>query len=148
MGAKIEGIGSNLLTIHGVESLHGTDIRSDRHYVRMVNSKAFDRVSGYMQDGTVIYGGECDRETKFIAPTLIANVQSDSPVMTEEIFGPVFPIIEFGGNESEFSEKPHLLSTVRKSLWLSIISAKKGQDGSWSGAHPQEEAASTTPLCI
>ncbi len=88
-----------------VESLHGTDIRSDRHYVRMVNSKAFDRVSGYMQDGTVIYGGECDRETKFIAPTLIDNVQPDSPVMTEEIFGPVFPIIEFGGNESKFSEK-------------------------------------------
>ena len=74
--------------------LHGMDIKSDRHYVRMVNDKAFERVSGYFKDGNIIYGGKCDAATRFIGPTLIADVPVDSPLMTEEIFGPVFPIIE------------------------------------------------------
>lgn len=88
-----------------IAELHGNDIKSDRHYVRIVSDKAFDRVTGYFNDGNVIYGGVSDKSEKYIAPTLIDNVQPDSPVMTEEIFGPVFPILTFGGAEKEFSDK-------------------------------------------
>ena len=75
-----------------VRNLHGEDIQADRHYVRMVNDKAFERVTGYFKDGDIIYGGRCDAKSRFIEPTLIENVPLDSPLMTEEIFGPVFPI--------------------------------------------------------
>lgn len=81
-----------------IKNLHGEDIQADRHYVRMVNDKAFDRVTGYFKDGNIIYGGSCDAATRFIEPTLIADVPLDSPLMTEEIFGPVFPIIEIDGD--------------------------------------------------
>lgn len=74
--------------------LHGKDIIEDKHYVRMVNDKAFERVSGYFKDGKIIYGGRTDAEQRFIEPTLIEGMSLDSPLMTEEIFGPVFPIIE------------------------------------------------------
>lgn len=83
---------------HEVKSLHGKDIQKDRHYVRMVNDKAFARVTGYFKDGNIIYGGRTDAAERFIEPTLIENVALDSPLMTEEIFGPVFPVITIDGN--------------------------------------------------
>ena len=76
--------------------LHGQDIARDRHYVRMVNDKAFERVTGYFKDGDIVYGGRADAKTRFIEPTIIENMSLDSPVMTEEIFGPVFPMITIG----------------------------------------------------
>ncbi|MBQ8500385.1 MAG: aldehyde dehydrogenase [Bacteroidales bacterium] len=84
-----------------VRSLHGEDIKADRHYVRMVNDKAFERVTGYFKDGKIIYGGRTDAESRFIEPTLIEEVAPDSPLMTEEIFGPVFPVIAIGDNFRE-----------------------------------------------
>ena len=84
-----------------VKNLHGEDIQADRHYVRMVNDKAFERVTGYFKDGNIIYGGRTDAATRFIEPTLIENVPLDSPLMTEEIFGPVFPIVTFEDNFKE-----------------------------------------------
>ena len=83
-----------------VSVLHGKDIKADRHYVRMVNDKAFERVTGYFKDGNIIYGGRTDASERFIEPTLIENVPLDSPLMTEEIFGPVFPIITIDDNGS------------------------------------------------
>ena len=88
-----------------VENLHGKDIQSDRHYVRMVNGKAFERVSEYIKDGKVLYGGRTDAQTRFIEPTLIEDPSLDSPVMTEEIFGPVFPIITLDDNGKSFKDK-------------------------------------------
>lgn len=88
-----------------VRNLHGEDIQADRHYVRMVNGKAFDRVTGYFNDGDIIYGGRYDAVTRFIEPTLIENVPLDSPLMTEEIFGPVFPIITLDNSDKSFKDK-------------------------------------------
>ena len=80
-----------------VRNLHGKDIKADKHYVRMVNDKAFERVTSYIRDSKVLYGGSYDAETRFIEPTLLDNPALDSPVMTEEIFGPVFPVITIDG---------------------------------------------------
>ena len=78
--------------------LHGVDIKEDKHYVRIVNDKAFERITGYFKDGDIIYGGRTDAATRFIEPTLIEDVALDSPLMTEEIFGPIFPIITIDDN--------------------------------------------------
>lgn len=94
--------------------LHGEDIKADRHYVRMVNEKAFERVTGYFKDGDIIYGGRTDAATRFIEPTIIENVALDSPLMTEEIFGPVFPMITLEGNTDEFREKVIKFVTQRE----------------------------------
>lgn len=82
-----------------VRNLHGKDIKADKHYVRMVNDKAFERVTGYFKDGDIIYGGATDASQRFIEPTLIENTDLDSPIMTEEIFGPVFPVITLKGDD-------------------------------------------------
>ena len=76
-----------------LKALHGADIMADKHYVRIVNDRAFERITGYFKDGDIIYGGRTDAKTRFIEPTIIENMALDSPIMTEEIFGPVFPMI-------------------------------------------------------
>ena len=88
-----------------IENLHGKDIKADRHYVRIVNDKAFERVTGYFKDGKIIYGGSTDAATRFIEPTLIEDAGLDSPLMTEEIFGPVFPIITLDDTNKPFNDK-------------------------------------------
>ncbi len=88
-----------------VRNLHGDDIRKDRHYVRMVSDKAFERVTGYFRDGNIIYGGGHDASQRFIEPTLIEGMALDSPLMTEEIFGPVFPVVTLDDEGNSFMNK-------------------------------------------
>ena len=64
-------------------------------YVHIVREKAFDRLVGYLKDGEIIAGGHYDRSALWIEPTLLDNVSPDAPVMQEEIFGPIFPIMTF-----------------------------------------------------
>lgn len=77
-----------------LRELHGEDARLSKHYVRMVSERAFERVRGYLDDGRIRCGGEVRPEERYIEPTLLDNVATDSAVMREEIFGPVLPIIE------------------------------------------------------
>ena len=86
-------------------ALHGKDIQCDRHYVRMVNNKAYERVSSYLTDGKILYGGRTDVSDRFIEPTLLEISNLDAPVMNEEIFGPVFPIITMDDEGRAFLEK-------------------------------------------
>lgn len=88
-----------------IKNLHGDDIKKHAHYVRMVNDKAFERVTGYFKDGDIIYGGRTDASERFIEPTLIENVALDSPLMTEEIFGPIFPVITLNDRDKSFTDK-------------------------------------------
>ena len=64
-------------------------------YVHIVREKAFDRLVGYLKDGEILAGGHFDRGQRWIEPTLLDNVSPDAPVMQEEIFGPIFPIMTF-----------------------------------------------------
>ncbi|MBR2318930.1 MAG: aldehyde dehydrogenase [Bacteroidaceae bacterium] len=82
-----------------VKMLHGDDIKQSRHYVRLVNERAFERVKGYISEGRVVYGGTTDAGERFIEPTLLADVPLTANVMTEEIFGPVLPMIPFEERE-------------------------------------------------
>lgn len=65
------------------------------NYGKMINEKQFDRVAGYLSTGNIAFGGRTDKDKLFIEPTLLTDVKLDSPVMTDEIFGPVLPVIPF-----------------------------------------------------
>ena len=82
-----------------LERLHGKDPQLSRHFVRIVNDKSFERVSSYLADGEVVLGGKTDSGERYIAPTLLRNVSPSSPVMQEEIFGPILPMLTFERRE-------------------------------------------------
>jgi aldehyde dehydrogenase (NAD+) len=62
---------------------------------RIINVRHFDRLIAYLQDGQVISGGHSDRERLYIEPTLLAVTDLEAPVMREEIFGPILPVIAY-----------------------------------------------------
>ena len=64
-------------------------------YPRMVNEKHFDRVMGLLAGQDTVTGGKGRRSTLQIAPTVLRNVSPDAPVMQEEIFGPVLPVLTY-----------------------------------------------------
>ncbi|WP_369031701.1 aldehyde dehydrogenase family protein [Streptomyces adonidis] len=80
-----------------VEKLFGADPATSTEYGRIVNERHFDRLGGLLDSGRVVVGGAKDRTTKYIAPTVLADVDPASPVMSEEIFGPILPIVTVPG---------------------------------------------------
>ncbi|NLO20735.1 MAG: aldehyde dehydrogenase [Syntrophomonadaceae bacterium] len=78
-----------------ITSFYGPDPRSSLDYPRIINQDHFQRLTGLMKAGRIICGGQTDRESKYIAPTLIEGVSWDDPIMGEEIFGPLLPILEY-----------------------------------------------------
>ncbi|MFD9460351.1 aldehyde dehydrogenase family protein [Streptomyces sp. NPDC060027] len=76
-----------------VEALFGAEPRQSAAYGRIINERHFDRLSGLLGSGRTVVGGDSDRAAKYIAPTVLADVDPKSPVMGEEIFGPILPIV-------------------------------------------------------
>ncbi|MEU2438828.1 aldehyde dehydrogenase family protein [Streptomyces rubradiris] len=83
--------------VRAVERLFGADPARSPEYGRIVNERHFDRLSGLLGSGRVAVGGVGDRATKYLAPTVLADVDPASPVMREEIFGPILPIVTVSG---------------------------------------------------
>ncbi|MEU6127120.1 aldehyde dehydrogenase family protein [Streptomyces sp. NPDC047123] len=77
-----------------VERLFGDDPQASPAYGRMINQRHFDRVAALLDSGTTAFGGRTDRDDVYIAPTVLTGVTGDDPVMREEIFGPVLPVVE------------------------------------------------------
>lgn len=75
------------------------DPASNYNYGKIINEKRFDTLVGYLGHGDIIIGGEHEKEKLFIAPTVLQNVIPDSPLMHEEIFGPLLPLVTFSGME-------------------------------------------------
>ncbi|MFF8863939.1 aldehyde dehydrogenase family protein [Streptomyces sp. NPDC015139] len=83
--------------VRAVESLYGTDPAASPEYGRIIDERHFDRLSGLLGSGRVAVGGVGDRTAKYLAPTVLADVDPGSPVMREEIFGPILPIVTVAG---------------------------------------------------
>lgn len=90
-------------------------------YGKIVNEKHFDRLCGLIDENKVVHGGKSDRNTLQIEPTVMDNVTYDDAVMSEEIFGPVMPIITY----DKFDEIFRLMRGKQKPLALYIFSQNK-----------------------
>ena len=76
-----------------VVAFYGDDPRASTDFGRIVSDRHFDRLTGLMQYGTVAIGGQSQASDRYIAPTVLVDVEPTSPVMSEEIFGPLLPVI-------------------------------------------------------
>lgn len=82
-------------------------------YARIINERHFNRLLHLMKSGWVIYGGNSQRKDLYIAPTIIDQVSSGDPVMQEEIFGPLLPLIEYNDIDEAITfvnQRPHPLA--------------------------------------
>ena len=85
------------LFVKAVETLYGADPAASGEYGRIINERHFDRLTGLLDSGRTVVGGQSDRTAKYIAPTVLADVDPEAPVMREEIFGPILPIVTVDG---------------------------------------------------
>ncbi|MEI6497192.1 MAG: aldehyde dehydrogenase family protein [Actinomycetota bacterium] len=76
-----------------IEAFYGSDPQTSPDYTRIVNDAHFHRIEKLLHSGTVAFGGTADADTRYIAPTVLTGITRADPVMDEEIFGPVLPII-------------------------------------------------------
>ncbi|NEO32314.1 MAG: aldehyde dehydrogenase [Symploca sp. SIO3C6] len=73
-------------------------------YARIINEKHFSRLLLFLEKGKLIVGGEAIREQRYIAPTILDQVRWDDPVMQEEIFGPILPVLIYDNLEAAIAK--------------------------------------------
>ncbi|XP_004393880.1 PREDICTED: aldehyde dehydrogenase family 3 member B1-like isoform X1 [Odobenus rosmarus divergens] len=76
-----------------ITRFYGEDPRSSPSLGRIISEKHFRRLRGLLGCGRVLIGGQSDESDRYIAPTVLVDVQETEPVMQEEIFGPILPIV-------------------------------------------------------
>ncbi|HUP10822.1 MAG TPA: aldehyde dehydrogenase family protein, partial [Niastella sp.] len=96
-------------------------------YGKIINRKQFARLTGYLTGSQVVHGGQYQEETLYIAPTILDNISPDDPVMQEEIFGPLLPVIGFDTME----EAKAIISRHPDPLAFYLYTASSKQQKAW-----------------
>jgi len=78
-----------------IRKYYGDNPRENPEYVRIVNEPKTERLSEFLKGMNTYYGGDLNFSERFVSPTILVDVAPDDPVMKEEIFGPVLPVLEF-----------------------------------------------------
>ncbi len=100
---------------------YGEDPRLSPDYPRIVNRRHIDRLLPLLKDGDIVCGGTADPDERYIAPTLIENVRPGSPLLTDEIFGPILPVIPF----DDIDDCVEYINTHEKPLALYYFTRSK-----------------------
>ncbi|MBT0549408.1 aldehyde dehydrogenase [Riemerella anatipestifer] len=117
-----------------IKEMYGSDVKSSLFYPRIVNDKSVERLSKFLNEGNIYLGGEVDSSQKYIAPTIINNVEPHFAIMQEEIFGPLLPVITFDHIDEPISyinqhEKPLALYYFGKTKTAKEVISKTSSGG-------------------
>ncbi|MFD1171630.1 aldehyde dehydrogenase [Oceanobacillus picturae] len=97
-----------------IKSFYGKEPLNNPDYTKIINERHFDRILGYLTDGTLLHGGNAEKQSLMIEPTILDKISWEDSVMQEEIFGPVLPVLSFTNVE----EAVEMISKQEKPLAL------------------------------
>jgi aldehyde dehydrogenase (NAD+) len=132
-----------------ITEFFGVDPSQSSSYGRIVNGKRFDVLIQMMVGGMKVFGGRYDRKSLYIAPTVLLDIDPDSPIMTEEIFGPVLPVFSFeameealeliGSNPAPLAFYLFTRDATKEDRWLSRVKFGGGcvNNTLWHLSNPQ-----------
>jgi aldehyde dehydrogenase (NAD+) len=83
-----------------IRRFYGDEPKLSPDYGRVINRRNFDRLVGLLGSGKAVVGGQTDATECCIAPTALVDVSLDSPIMQEEVFGPILPVLEIDSIEA------------------------------------------------
>lgn len=115
-----------------IDKFYSNNQQELAHYGKIINEKQFDRVVNYLKDGTVVHGGNHDKSALYIAPTLMTAVDLEAPIMKEEIFGPILPIIPFQTKE----EAMDIISKNKNPLAFYVFTSSLEKANDWLQSVP------------
>ena len=106
-----------------IKNQFGDNPLESKDYSKMVNEREFNRVLSYIDKEKLVFGGNYNRKTFQIEPTILKNITWDDPVMEREIFGPIFPILTF----ENLDEVIRVVNSKDKPLALYYFSEDKNK---------------------
>jgi aldehyde dehydrogenase (NAD+) len=112
---------------HTVDIFFQKDAANQPNYGKIINQKQFDRIISYLDNGDVIHGGQHNKAELFIEPTIMDNVDIDSPIMNEEIFGPILPVLSFTTKD----EALKIISKNKNPLAFYVFSSSPKKEKEW-----------------
>jgi aldehyde dehydrogenase (NAD+) len=78
-----------------IADFYGVNIKENTDFGRIVNVRHFQRLKSLLDGENIVFGGETDENQLFVSPTILDGVSWESPIMQEEIFGPILPVISY-----------------------------------------------------
>lgn len=115
-----------------LQQFFGDDPSLSDEYGRIINEKQFDRLATYLQQGNILAGGTTNRHQLYIAPTIMDAVKLDSPVMQEEIFGPILPIFTF----TTIEQAKAIIARHKNPLAFYLFTSSNKKEQQWFRAIP------------
>ncbi|MDK2910787.1 MAG: aldehyde dehydrogenase [Bacteroidales bacterium] len=106
-----------------IEKLLGPDPVNSESYVKIINERNFNRLLSLIDPSKIYYGGKTNAAERYIEPTLLTDINWDDPIMQDEIFGPLLPVIEFEDIHDVISK----LQTLPRPLALYLFTASRKQ---------------------
>ncbi len=104
-----------------IKKFYGDDPETSKDFARVINFDNVRRISKLMKTGQIVTGGTIDAVNSYVAPTVIKDIKPDDPVMQEEVFGPVLPVIDF----EDFKEVYRIIARNPKPLATYIFTGDK-----------------------
>ncbi|WP_207511490.1 aldehyde dehydrogenase [Longitalea luteola] len=110
-----------------IGSFYTNDPASCYNYGKIINERQFRRLTAYLSQGTIVFGGRHDISQLYIEPTILENVPTDTPLMKEEIFGPLLPVLSF----TSFEEAKAIIENNRDPLSFYIYTSNAKKEQEW-----------------
>ncbi|XP_029894302.1 aldehyde dehydrogenase family 3 member B1-like isoform X4 [Aquila chrysaetos chrysaetos] len=104
-----------------ITEFYGPNPRESPDFGRIVGDRQFQRVQALLHSGHTAIGGQTDAEERYIAPTVLVEVQQNDPVMQEEIFGPILPILTVDSVDDAIA----FINARERPLVLYVFSSRK-----------------------
>jgi aldehyde dehydrogenase (NAD+) len=123
------------LLTNEINSSYGENPEKSNDFARIISLDNIRRISSLLKAGQIVTGGKIDEESCYIAPTVIKGIKPDDPIMQEEVFGPVLPVIDFDSFEEVYwiigkNPKPLAAYIFTRDKKLASEFLKKTQSGS------------------
>lgn len=104
-----------------IRDFYGDQPETNPHFGKNVSQRHFDRLSQFLSNGTIVTGGQRNEQELKIAPTILDHITWEDPVMQEEIFGPILPVISF----DSLQEAADMIKARPKPLALYLFTTNK-----------------------
>jgi aldehyde dehydrogenase (NAD+) len=115
-----------------INNFFGADAALSYDYGRIINEQQFNRLSSYLEQGNILLGGNTNKEQLYIEPTLMDQVSLTSPIMNEEIFGPILPILTF----SNRAEAKAIIAKHKNPLAFYVFTSDSKKEAAWIAEIP------------
>ncbi|HET7118002.1 MAG TPA: aldehyde dehydrogenase [Hanamia sp.] len=110
-----------------IRQFFGNDAKESYDYGRIINKKRFDTLVSYLGDGDIVAGGNYEASSLYIEPAILKNISPNSPLMKEEIFGPILPVFTF----INMNEALGIIKENKNPLAFYVFTSDKKKEKAW-----------------